>query len=399
MNKSLSIIFAFFPILSIYETGIIPVLSIGQILLILYFLAFCINNRLELQFPAFVLYSICITMACMTKPGISINESLHELLAFILFFSLFSFVVKAVVYKDFLCGIKFLGFLSLYFFYVQYILSFVGIKIIGIVPGIPLSNGSDPAAFHSSHLLLNRLSSIFQEPAHFAQFMSMFLSIVLYKYKNTRNNLLLSLFISLAIILCKSAGGYVLLIICWASWGYRFIKNKKNKARYILLSLVLMSGIIFLVVHNSSTNSVIERYQTLSTTPENSEYGYSSYIRLFRGYIPFIEGNIAEMIFGHGIGTLLSFNRMNPNSLFLTITDYDANWINSFQFILFGTGIIGTSLFFMYLIRLYKRTSALGKNLCFVYLATLLSTGILLTASSMLFLYVIYIERKHRRHL
>lgn len=147
-----------------------------------------------------------------------------------------------------------------------------------------------------------------------------------------------------------------------------------------------------IVLHNEITQSVINRYLTLSLNPENSEYGYSSYTRLFRGYIPFIEGSFADKIGGQGIGNLLSYIKHNPQTAFLSVTDYDPNWINSFQFILFSTGIIGAILFFRFLFSFYNKTSSLGKTLIYIYILALLSSGILLTPSSMIFLYAIYKE-------
>lgn len=395
MKRYLPLIFAFFPILNIYETGIISALSIGQILLLFSFVA-CRNNTFRLHFPAFVVYGTLITIICIVKPGVSIAESVYELLAFLIFFILYSFVIKAVDYFKFLKSIKILGYVSLSFFYLQYILKLIGIHIVGIIPGLPLSNGAISSDFYQSRLYADRISSIFQEPAHFAEFMSMFLAIILYKFGNSRKKLVLAIAISLSVILCRSAGGYVLLLVCWLCWGWDFLKGKKNKIKYLFPAVIIICLMLPVILQNEMIGSVLTRYQTLSFSPENSEYGYSSYTRLFRGYIPFIESTLFEKIFGHGIGTLLSFVRMNPNSMFLAITDYDANWINSFQFILFSTGVIGAILFFKYLYMLYRTASPLGKTLVIIYILALLSSGILLTPSSMLLLYVIYCECKTR---
>lgn len=393
MSRYLPFIFAFFPILNIYETGIIPALSIGQILLLFYFLTSCRKNKFRLQFPIFVIYSMLTTIVCMAKPGISIVESIHELFAFLIFFVLYSFVIQDVCYYKLLRGVKVLGYVSLVFFYLQYVLRLFGIYLSGIILGLPLSNGSISSEFYQSRLYAERISSIFQEPAHFAEFMSLFLAIVLYKVEKSRKKLVLVFAISLSIILCKSAGGYILLLVCLICWGEAFIKGKKNKIKYLFPTVIIICLMFPVILQNEMIDSVLTRFQTLSLAPENSEYGYSSYTRLFRGYIPFVESSVGEMIFGHGIGTLLSFVRMNPNSMFLAITDYDANWVNSLQFILFSTGIIGAIFFFKYLYILYKIASPMGRTLVIIYILALLSSGILLTASSMLFLYIIYYER------
>ena len=91
----------------------------------------------------------------------------------------------------------------------------------------------------------------------------------------------------------------------------------------------------------------------------------------------------------------LSFVKNNPGSEYLSITDYDPNWINSFQYIIFCTGILGGSIFFKKLFFLFRRTSKFGKCLFFVYLLDLLSAGMLMTAASLLFLFFMYKEYYH----
>ena len=183
----------------------------------------------------------------------------------------------------------------------------------------------------------------------------------------------------------------MLLLTCW---GVKLFSNMgSSKGRMAIMILVPLLIIALPILSQFEIISkVLDRYLSLSLQPENSEYGYSSYTRLFRGYIPIMESPFLLQIFGNGFGTLLSFVKANPNSNYLMYTDYDPNWINSFQLVIFSFGIIGGILFFKKLIYVAKRTSYFGRSLFFIYMLAMLSSGILLTASSMLFLFFMYKE-------
>ncbi|WP_195668187.1 hypothetical protein [Bacteroides intestinalis] len=391
----ISFVIAFLPILNIYETGIIPLLAIGQLLLV-YFLGreLLEKKTIHLRFANYLLYSYIITIFNWIRPNVDFIQSLSELLSLTLFFILLSFSID---YGNEIKVKKYLFILakySLLFFYIQTALSYVGIHIIGIIPGLPLANGSDPSKFYNAHLTITRFSSFFQEPSHYAEFMILILAFYLFKESMNRKNFIISILISVSVVLSQSAGGYILLLTCWLYWGYNRMKSQKRRGVFLLFLPVLITTIFF-ASQTEMVSKVLGRYTTLSFTPEISEYGYSSYVRLFRGYIPIAESSWFMQLFGQGLGTLLSFVKNNPGSEYLSITDYDPNWINSFQYIIFCTGILGGSIFFKKLFFLFRRTSKFGKCLFFVYLLDLLSAGMLMTAASLLFLFFMYKEYYH----
>lgn len=390
--KFLSFVIAFLPILNIYETGIVPLLAIGQLLFVV-FIVFDLLQRqsIHIKFIGFLFYAVFISILNWTRPSVIFLQSFSETLSLILFVVLLSYSVERgneIYVKKYLFV---LAKYSLIFFYFQYALSLVGIHVIGIIPGVPLANGADPSSFYNSHLLLTRLSSFFQEPAHYAEFMSLILAFILFKEQNKRKNLFLSILISMSIVLSQSAGGYFLLLTCWLYWTYTHLRSSKGKSVFLIVLPILVVAVIY-GSQTEMVSKVLGRYASLSFTPENSEYGYSSYVRLFRGYIPIFESPWYSQLFGNGLGTLLSFVKSNPGSAYLSITDYDPNWINSFQYIIFCTGVVGFLIFFKKLLQMFRRTSQFGKCLFFIYLLDLLSAGMLMTASSILFLFFMFKE-------
>ena len=159
----------------------------------------------------------------------------------------------------------------------------------------------------------------------------------------------------------------------------------------MLMLLVVTATPILL---SSYLEYVSLRFSQISFTPEASEHGFSSYIRVLREYIPFMESDVLEQIFGHGLGTLRSYIKQNPSTMFLSVTDFNETWVNSFQYLLFMTGIIGTVLFGKQMMYFYKGTTFLGKLFILQYISAFLSAGILLTPTSALFLFFIEKEKE-----
>ncbi len=389
-RKLYSALFALFPVFNIYATGILPGISIGQILLLLSSIILLINNRcvISSHFLYYLLYAIFISILSILKPWVNIENVFYEVISLFLFFFIFnaafSYANVYIVKK----GVIYLALFSLSFFYLQVILSLFGINISGIIPFLPLSYTSETESFIQYQLGLGRFCSIFEEPAHYATFMSFALSMLLFSEDNKKHKYLILLII-ISIILSKSSSGYFLLFATIAY--FFFVKIKKSKYKLLSYSLCCLVGILLIIFFARNTDTIMAatRLSELAINPQVSEYGYSSYIRVIRGYIPFIEGSISAKIFGNGIGSLLSWVGFHPDSNFLSITDYNPNWINSFQLLLFSTGILGALLFLTKLFKSFLNRSNLGIILTLQYILCLISDGFLFTPISALFLYFI----------
>ena len=397
-NKRVGFILALFPFFNIYAIGFIPGISIGQFLLLvalLYYVYFQ-RGKLAQLFRDYLLYGIIVTIWGLTYSWTSWVRCSYEIVALTIFFLILNFLIKSCDYKSFKHIYYCFGILSLYFFYLQYFLNGFGIKISGIIPLLPLSNEVSSGEFIASQLNRVRLSSFFQEPAHYAEYMTIFLSLLLFDDNVTKKKWLLICTISITILLSQSATGYVLLFTCLGIYFFfRLLSNKRNRLIYIIISLIMAGIMVNILSSNEVFLKVLERYKEISLTPEITENGYSSYIRVLRGYIPYLEGDWLNRFIGHGLGTFDSYLESHPKSMFLFITDHNPNWINSFQAILFTTGIVGAYIFSRTLINLWKKTTLLGRTLIIQYILMLLSSGVLLTPTSIIILYIINAEYKN----
>ena len=394
-NKRVGFLLALFPFFNIYAIGL--GISIGQFLLLLalfYYVCFQ-KGKLAQLFRDYLLYALIVTIWGLTYSWTNWVRCSYEFVALTIFFLILNFSIKSCDYKSFRHTYYCFGILSLCFFIFQYLLNGIGIKISGIIPLLPLSNEVSSDEFIANQLNRVRLSSFFQEPAHYAEYMTIFLSLLLFDDNVTKKKWLLICAISISILLSQSATGYVLLFVCFGVYFLnQLLSNKKNRLIHIFTSLIVAGIIVNILSSNEIFLKVLERYEEISLTPEITENGYSSYIRVLRGYIPYLEGDWSERLIGHGLGTFDSYLESHPQSMFLFVTDHNPNWINSFQAILFTTGIVGACIFSIVLIRLWRKTTLLGKALIIQYILMMFSSGVLLTPTSVIIIYIIYAEYK-----
>ena len=392
LSKRLGILFALSPILSIYMIGV-PVLSLSQILL-LCLSVLCILNYREkgviFLFKAFIVYSIFISVFRFFEPWVLTSESIHDILSLLLFFFTVFCMISYADYDAFKSTIITLGKVSLYFFFFQYFLSVIGIKISGIIPFLPLSNEIPTAEYIALQLERDRLSGLFQEPAHYSQFMTVVLVYILFSDEYIPRKYLFTVLISLSIIMSSSAFGLVMLIAVWSMWAFFYhLQDSNYKVIYLIGMLTLVLAVVFLVSRSENIMSVVGRVNELSGE-SSSEHGRSTYIRVVRGFIPFFESDFGHMLFGNGLGTLNSFVVSHPHSNYLLLTEFNPKWINGLQYLLFSTGIVGVLLYFWEIIFLFRNTSPIGKALIVCIILLFVSSDSFFSID--IFLYAIVVE-------
>lgn len=391
-----SISLALYPILNIYAITGLPGLSLGQFMLVLLIGLKALRNGVISfsYFKSFAIYSLIVTILGITIRNYDWVDSLYEAFALLLFLVIFNNSTVDADYSKVKKWVVYVGLFAFVFFIVQYILFLSGHPISGIVSFLPLSNAVDTETFRLAQMGRDRLSSIFQEPAHFSEFMSIVLAFILFEEKKRTNRILLAIAISISIILSMSTSGAVFLALVWGAWGIRSVNHfKRGKYMIAIIAILLISILIPWVSSSSYAGYISSRFSEITFDPTASEHGFSSYIRVLRGYIPFMESDWIEKIFGHGLGTLRSYIKQNPSTEFLNVTTFNETWVNSFQYLLFMTGIVGTLLFGKQLFYFFIGSSFLGKLFIIQYISAFLSSGILLTPTSALFLYFIEKEK------
>jgi hypothetical protein len=343
------------PILNIYSIGIVG-LSVGKLLLLLFIVYGLFIKQYSLpKFPRnyllYFIYMFIIPFLYIFTDMTSMSDILYKSIGTMFFALSFGYAYR---YLDYGCLVRIYeksALICSVFFLIQEIFYFSGgTRILGIIPGLPIVNGENTNAYVDMQEALTRSTSFFLEPAHFAQYISMYLVIKLFADRDKFVDFS-SFFASIILLLSRSGNGYFVLILCWSIYLLLCIVKRRYLSK-VFLSIIVLMALVSVALNfegNEILSSVISRKEELSTNAENT----SGYIRIFSGYFFYNELPSMAKIFGIGHGRL-----GHANALYL----------NGIQQILIFGWIIGLFLFSIFLFGLMKNNSTIAKILVLVIL-------------------------------
>lgn len=397
-NRAINgVVLGLFPLLNIYSFGL-PYLSIGQFLLFVLLIRDTFRfglSKKDIFFKPFLIYAFFISIAGCFISWVEPGDVFHDILSMILFCVFLFPAFRFVDYDVFIRTIKIFGLICLSFFFIQFVLLKVGVSISGIIPFLPLKE-ADTASLIAKQMESTRASAFFMEPAHYSQFMVLVLLFFLFLEDRNKKNFFISILITISLLLSESSTGYALFTLMWGVWSLEFVKNSRNKLIVIGLVVAVLSAVVVFILSNENFAESFGRYRELnSDTAGSSVHGYSTHIRMVRGYFPFIESDFWEKLFGHGLGSHNSYVDTHQTSLFFLLTDKIPHYINSFQYLLFSVGIIGSLLYYSQMFKLYINTSRIGK-VCVIGLCLLFLSADFFYIS-FIWLYVIIMEMRGKR--
>lgn len=228
---------------------------------------------------------------------------------------------------------------------------------------------------------IGRLHSFYSEPADLSYSIIPFICCCLFGGENnsSKRNIKDALIGSLAIIISTSSQGLVALGLIWAIWIFIF------SPQWIKISgkVITMLAIILVIVVASKLGVLQYTYGRLDiASPETAFSARNS------GYTALGLLNDREWVLGTGYG-----NYINKNLYGLYIWGVNV-YYSSYAEYLFTTGIVGTLLFYGYVLSRFKRGNSVSKVIILVFL--LLSIGGSPTSAKYLPIYLslIYMRRK-----
>lgn len=387
-----SLAIAFYPILSIYSTGI-PGISIGELALLFLSFFYLIKRkkRIQFKFKGFAIYTICISLLmCGLHAEYTFSTFAFHAVSTLLIIYLISVACSIGNLDEVVKQLKNLCLYSIIFFAAQYLLFVVsGTTISGIVSFLPLSNGENSAEFHELQMGRDRMSSLFEEPAHFSEFLCVPLCLYLFNSRD-KKDFIFCILITVCIFLSTSALGAVSVVIIWGMRFLEFLRQGNHKWLSYFTIIVIVFALPTLTATEIVTATTSRIAEISGVGVENSVHGFSSYIRVLRGYIPFTEQNVFIQIVGNGVGSLESYIKTH-HSQYLSLVDGLPDYINSIQYILLGSGVIGLFLFLKQIYVVFKSSTPSGRTLLLTMFAQMFASGI---HSSPVFLIAFFIAAK-----
>ena len=347
LRRSVSFFFSIFALLDIYASPF-PGISIGELLLFFTFIYCAIKSngfvfKIPFEFYPFfwlILYGSLITIiviAFNTWPDQ--NNMLYDAGSKILFLIILLVGIKYIDVKYLSNYIGKVADIVCAFFFIQLILGYLGIRISGIIPGLPLSNTVDSSDFINRQLESERICSFFSEPAHLCQFLILPICLASYgKYKNKKRFFLYGA----TLFLSGSANGYALIALIIMGLLLRKCLSIRSRVLRIFsisaISLMLFISVTYITL---LFPDITRRFTEISgNVSAYSTNGMSSYVRVLRGYSLYESFPLVGKLFGEGFGCIQSYADSHNTSYFY-LTSILPDYVNSIQYVLICTGFIG----------------------------------------------------------
>jgi hypothetical protein len=379
------------PILQIYGWGQFDFAFLSTSLLGVYcFIRRDVNFKYLPEFLSkYIIYWMFIHVISATSISSMIPlGAIRCLITYAMFFSIIDYKYLVYVYKR-------IVFVCVMFFYVQFLLSFFfGYHLLGIIPYLPIAFTDDMALYTERFGIMNRPSSFFSEPAHFAQFLIPFLGIYLFE-TNKKKRLKKILFVVLALLLMQSGNALFGLSVLFIGYILSIVSQKKKNLLYIPL---MIFGV--LVIVNIYSDSYIgekllsRQVQISSNSYQDLGYSTSGFERIYRGYYVYSEYPFLRKVIGND-NPDYKIAASQKSLVAETFNDNDL-YFNTVQSILLNTGIVGLLFFITGILGIWKKTNACGRSILAVFITYSMMSAMYFSYTMCLYLIIPYFLRRRQ---
>jgi len=341
LQSNYTIFIILIPYFSKYKSGI-PGLQLADLLLLVFWAIVVITkksiviNRKILFWPLLVFMLITIFNLLFIPDIVIVFDVLTRSLRFSLY------VLTVIFLSPTLFSIKKAEKLIVYFGYVftayifmQYALYFLtGIVLKGSFGLLELYTNEYNNIDYSGLYLISffRPTSLFLEPAHYARYMLLSLSIVLFG-TNKNFSPITSVIFTIGILASTSNIGFVLVLFIWIYYLIRkpLLLRKSNfnsSIIWMFLTFLLLIPIMYLLlIKTGAFRNLISRLTNFSSS--------SAYAARLSSYLSFFQEEPFRLFFGYGLGY------------------YSGSWQSGMVIVLYGTGLLGMLVLLSNLFLLY----------------------------------------------
>lgn len=372
-------------ILGYYGYGTLNAAIIVSIIMIVVIL---IKRRsIKLIFPKPLLLYIFYVLIMSVLCGTSISDKVN--LGLLFMFLLWGIFNAEITFQSFLKLYRRIAWINIIFFFIQEIAYYTfGHRPIGLITSLPIT--IDLQSYLYMAATAERSSGFFSEPAHFAQFLSPLLSIELFLNDSKKSKVYSVIYVAVLLLLKSGNAILFLFIITICYIFYLFKKSSFLRLLYIIPTiLVFIIGSVIVIFNSEYGAELFERKEEISKDQTTISSGF---IRIYRGFYVWDELSVFEKIIGlNSIDRLKDKIQQSP--VYFTFGDNDL-YFNGVQNFLLRTGILGTLIFSMVLLSLWKRNHLAGKCciLCFIGLSMMASVYI--TYTTILYLVSAFLVKK-----
>lgn len=292
---------------------------------------------------------------------------------------------------------RILVFLAVAFFFFQEFSYFtLGSRPTFYLPLEMYYEDTDMSSFSESREELNRSSSFFLEPAHFAQYILPYYCLKVCRCLRSKIVTFEFVVLSGALLLLQSGSGYMGFAAIWISILFmRGLVSYKIKIAIFSVFMCALVLVVVMFINNPIILDVLSRFDEITTLEVTSTGHQSGFLRIWRGY--FIYGIMAPIykIFGVGVGSIEYIS----NLVYIPGSRYEGAYMNGFQTLLISGGIIGTTLFFIFIYRICKNMSAEGVVVIICMMTMFFIENMMFTPKMLLFILIAIAVTDNSRQL
>lgn len=383
--KSLSmLVLASYPWLWIYKSPI-PILNIGDLLFFVLIAFFFINGgRFGLmnytkEFKIFWMWA-AVSMIIANMNSFKITYLIPGGTPFFIFAIIMGFVIQIFSPKIFTKYLRTFFLFTAVIWYLQFFQHILtGSHYSALIPFLQLTDDTDMGILMSVQNQDDQPSSLFREPAQYAQFLGVFLPIELFTGGNERK--LYTPFSLMAIIilaLLKSGNGLLILAIILLFKLPSYIRNATAYKKILTITILLpiMIFATFRLIATEGGQETIGRISELSIDP-TGRTSTSGYMRVIRGFQIFDGLPTLNKFVGANDASILSYSA-NTDAVIVGEGIFDL-YFNGIQNILIYRGIIGLFLFLILLYSLHRDNNSVSRVFIIVFLLISLVANTYLT--------------------
>ena len=249
----------------------------------------------------------------------------------------------------------------IFFFFQEFTYFTTGLRIPGIADSLPLAlDVEDETSYFSRVETMDRSSSFFSEPSHFAQFLIPLYAIEL--FKTHKGHLLFALIVGLTILMTQTGNGIIGLVVVSSIFVIHKIFSRGTLGGRVLLlifTFATLSIATSIFMNSERGEKLFEREDQLSGKDDASNGDNSGFIRIFRGYYIYSDYSLADKIIGVDSPTRLK-SYIKQSDFSYTFGDNDT-YLNCFQTFLLHTGLIGAIFFFVIMKYFWRQADLCGR--------------------------------------
>ncbi len=303
------------------------------------------------------------------------------------------FVFWGTVRYEYLMKVyKYLAVFCVSFFFLQEFSYYTtGIRISGLIPFLPIAIADEQ--WKVSLEFVYRSSSVFSEPAHFAQFLLPLVCVEIFK-KITTKSMVFLFFMVLALVLSLSGNAVFGLILIFTSYGIYTLIREKSFKRKVVFYIFVVIGFFSLgyFIQTEKGNDLMSRGEELSELSQTTAAS-SEYMRLLRGYDLYGEMPLHNKIFG--IGDKYEFDQLIKHSRISYMFHENDTYLNGMAGVLVHCGIVGLILLFLLISQAWKGNNHVGKTLLALLILLMLISSTYFNSLFALLLIMAYGEKNY----